>query len=66
MEALGFALEALEFGVGCLTFKRSGCCNCVSLLADSPAWRFMGSYKWGYKSPNVYSYPTYNPTYNYP
>ena len=32
-------------------------------------WRFMGSYKWGYKSPNMgytYSYPTYNPTYNYP
>ena len=32
-------------------------------------WRFMGSYKWGYKSPNMgykYSYPTYNPTYSYP
>ena len=32
-------------------------------------WRFMGSYKWGYTSPNMgytYSYPTYNPTYNYP
>ena len=30
---------------------------------------FMGSYKWGYKSPNMgykYSYPTCNPTYNYP
>ena len=32
-------------------------------------WRFMGSYKWGYKSPNLgykYCYPTYNynPTYN--
>ena len=29
----------------------------------------MGSYKWGSKSPNMgynYSYPTYNPTYNYP
>ena len=29
----------------------------------------MGSYKWGYKSPNLgynYSYPTYNLTYNYP
>ena len=29
----------------------------------------MDSYKWGYKSPNLgynYSYPTYNPTYNYP
>ena len=29
-----------------------------------PAWRFTGSYKWGYKSPNMgynYSYPTYNP-----
>ena len=28
----------------------------------------MGSYKWGYKSPNLgykYSYPTYSPTYNY-
>ena len=26
-----------------------------------PAWRFMGSHKWGYKSPNMsykYSYPT--------
>ena len=31
-----------------------------------PTWRFMGSYKWGYKSPNMYSYPTYNPVYNYP
>ena len=32
-------------------------------------WRFMGSYKWGYKSPNIgynQSYPTYNPTNNYP
>ena len=30
---------------------------------------FRGSYKWGYKSPNIgymYSYPTYIPTYNYP
>ena len=27
-------------------------------------WRFMGGYKWSYKSPNMgfkYSYPTYNP-----
>ena len=33
------------------------------------AWRFMGSYKWSYKSLNIgysHSYPTYNPTYNYP
>ena len=29
-------------------------------------WRFMGSYKWGYKSPSMYSYPTYNPIYNSP
>ena len=32
-------------------------------------WRFMGSNKWGYKSPDMgykYSYPTYNLTYNYP
>ena len=32
-------------------------------------WRFRGSYKWGYKSPNMackFRYPTYNPTYNYP
>ena len=31
--------------------------------------RFMGSYKWSYKSLDLgyaYSYPTYNPTYNYP
>ena len=30
-------------------------------------WRFMDSYKSGYKSPIMgynYSYPTYNPTYN--
>ena len=29
----------------------------------------MGSYKWGYKPPDKgynYSYPTYNPAYNYP
>ena len=34
-----------------------------------PAWRFMGSYKWGYKSPNYTYNPTlgtYNPTCNYP
>ena len=24
-------------------------------------WRLMGSYKWGYKSPSMYSYPTFNP-----
>ena len=32
-------------------------------------WRFMGSYKWGYKSPNMgykYGCLTYNHTYNYP
>ena len=32
-------------------------------------WRFMGSYKWSYKSPNMsynYSCLTYNPTYNCP
>ena len=34
-------------------------------------WRFMGSCKWGYESPNMgykysNSYPTCNPTYNYP
>ena len=35
----------------------------------NPTWRFMGGYKWGYKSLNMgckYSYPTYNPTYDYP
>ena len=29
----------------------------------------MGSYKWGFKSPNMgynYRYPTYSHTYNYP
>ena len=33
------------------------------------AWRFMGSSKWGYKSPNMgykYRYTTYNPAYHYP
>ena len=40
-------------------------------VAASHTWRFMGSYKQGYKSPPPdmgykYSYPTYNPTYNYP
>ena len=32
-------------------------------------WRFMGSYKWSYKSPKIAynkSYSTFNPTYNYP
>ena len=41
-------------------------CNC-GILGDT--WKFMGSYKWGYKYPNMgynYSYPTSNPTYNYP
>ena len=35
----------------------------------NPTWRFMGSYKWAHKSPNIgytYSFLTYNPTYNYP
>ena len=39
----------------------------LRLLATT--WRFMGSYKWGYMSPKKaykYSYPTYNPNYNYP
>ena len=26
----------------------------------------MGSHKWGYNMGHKYSYPTYNPTYNYP
>ena len=37
--------------------------------ASAPTWRFMGSYKWGYKSTNMgdsSSYPTYSPTNNYP
>ena len=37
--------------------------------SDSLTWRFMSSYSWNYKSPNIgynYTYPTYNPTYNYP
>ena len=33
-------------------------CNAAPWLRDT--WRFMGSYKWGYKSPNM------GPTYNYP
>ena len=36
---------------------------------DRLTWRFMGSYKWGYKSANKgykYGYLTYNSTYNYP
>ena len=36
---------------------------------NSLTWRFMRSYKWGYRAPNMsykYSYPTYNPNYNYP
>ena len=34
-----------------------------TIQVRSDTWRFMGSYKWGYKSPNVgynYSYLTYN------
>ena len=36
-----------------------------ALKAMRVTWRFMGSYEWVYKSPNMgqkYSYPTYNPT----
>ena len=34
-------------------------------VVDSSTWRFMGSYKWCYKSPNIgYNYSC--PTYNYP
>ena len=39
------------------------------LVGMEGTWRFMGGHKWGYKSPNMgykYSYPTHNPTYNYP
>ena len=39
------------------------------LIVVVSTWRFMGSYKRGYKSPFMgynYSYPTCNPTYNYP
>ena len=35
----------------------------VRLLAST--WRFMGSYKWGYKPPNM-GYKCSYPTYNYP
>ena len=41
----------------------------LCLLLYLPSWRFMGSYKWGYKPSNRrsnYSYPTYNLTYIYP
>ena len=34
-----------------------------SFCKGSYTWRFMASYKWGYKSPKMaykYSYPTYN------
>ena len=40
---------------------------CEGCLVRSYTWRFMGSYKYGYKPPNMsynYSYLTYNPTYN--
>ena len=40
-----------------------------STVAASPTWRFVGSFKWGYKSPTMgynYGCPTYNRTYNYP
>ena len=50
----GFLPPSLSFG------------DCGS---EGPAWSFMGSYKWSYKSPNIgynYSYPTSKPTYNYP
>ena len=39
------------------------------VLYGTLTWRFMGSYKWSYKSPNTrynYSCRAYNPTYNYP
>ena len=42
---------------------------CVCMYVCTYTWRFMGTYKWGYKSPSMghkYSYPTYNPTYIYP
>ena len=41
----------------------------MTLTPVAPTWRFMDSYKLGYKSPNMgyrYSYPTYNLTYSYP
>ena len=36
-------------------------------MTNPATWRFMGSYKWGYKSKILgykYSYLTYSPTYN--
>ena len=39
------------------------------LMQETPTWRLTARYKSGYKSPNMgcnYSYPTCNPTYNYP
>ena len=41
----------------------------AALGPPGQSWRFMGSYKSSYKSPNMgcnCSYPTYNSTYNYP
>ena len=39
------------------------------LLPSQGSIRVGGFKQWGYKSPNMgynYSYPTYDPTYNYP
>ena len=53
----------MALGLGVLKISCLG-----SRVFSSPiAWRFMGSYKWGYKSLNMgynCSYPPYNPTYN--
>ena len=41
----------------------------TKLTLLNPTWRFMGSYKWGYKPLNMgynYSYSAYNATYTYP
>ena len=53
----------VELGFHAWQLRASG------FYGSGATWRFMGGYQWSYKSSNMgykYSYPTYNPTYNYP
>ena len=46
---------------GIRTTRRQSSCALTSWRGPDHTWRFMGSYKWGYKSPNMgynYNYPT--------
>ena len=66
----GCGLQALRAAVSCPFFSSPFGRQGLKPMGLGLTWRFMGSYKWGYKSPNIWviilATLLINPTYNYP